>query len=266
MFQPVLPLGGFAGWRFLERTMDAQQTAFQESATIVRATDYFRENIGSITSAEDLVSDRQLLSIALGAFGLDDDISNKFFIEKILSDGTTNDDALSNRLADKSYANMSAAFGFGDATGALTGLSGFADKIIARYETKQFERAVGDQNGDLRIALSLESNLADVTSQTQNKNAQWFAMMGNPPLRNAFEIVFGLPSSLARIDLDQQLTAFQDRSNSLFGTDSIADFTDPEKQEDFLRMFLIRSQANAAATTTSGNIALTLLQSAPRFF
>jgi hypothetical protein len=80
-------------------------------------------------------------------------------------------------------------------------------------------------------------------------------------LRNVFETALGLPSSLARIDLDQQLTTFQDRARSVFGTDKIADFIAPDKQEDLLRMFLIRSEANNSAAITSGNIALTLLRS-----
>lgn len=261
MFQPVLPLGGFAGWRFLERTLEAQQTAFVESPALARSTDYFRENISKITSAADLVADRQLLSVALGAFGLDEDIKNKFFIQKVLDDGTTSDDALSSKLADKSYAALSAAFGFGDEVGALTGLTGFADKILNRYEKKQFEIAVGEQSSDLRLALGLKEDLDDITAQTQSENAQWFSMMGSPTLRNVFETALGLPSSLARIDLDQQLTTFQDRARSVFGTDKIADFTAPDKQEDLLRLFLIRSEANNSAAITSGNIALTLLRS-----
>jgi hypothetical protein len=261
MFQPVLPLGGFAGWRFLERTLETQKAAFNESATLVRAVDHFRENISNIKTAEDLVADRQLLSVALGAFGLDDDINNKFFIQKILSDGTTADGALSSRLADKSYASLSAAFGFGDPTGPRVGLTNFADQIIARYENKQFEISVGDQNSDLRLALGLESSLSDVTSQSKSQNAQWFSMMGSPPLRRVFETALGLPASIARIDLDQQLSTFKNRALFVFGTDNISDFTAPEKREDLLRMFLIRSEAQFSSGISSGNIALTLLRS-----
>lgn len=266
MFQPILPATGYIGWRFLERTLEAQQTVFAKSAPVERATDYFREKIGSISSAEDLVADRQLLTVALGAFGLDDDINNKFFIQKILGDGTTSDDALANRLADKSYSSMSATFGFGDPTGARTGLSSFADSIIAKYEKKQFERAVGEQNNDLRLALNIEEGLVDVTTQTQGNDARWFSMMGNSPLRTIFETALGLPSSIAQIDLDQQLTTFKDRAAAIFGTDKLVDFTDPVKREELLRTFLIRSEANAIQGMTGNNIALSLLQSAPRMF
>ena len=38
--------------------------------------------------------------MALGAFGLQDDINNRYFIRKILEEGTTNEDALANRFSD----------------------------------------------------------------------------------------------------------------------------------------------------------------------
>ena len=87
MFQPVIPSGGISGWRFLQRTYDAQLETFGQSAQIQRETDHFKEKIAGITTAEDLVADRQLLTVALGAFGLSDDIDNKFFIKKMLECG-----------------------------------------------------------------------------------------------------------------------------------------------------------------------------------
>ena len=135
-FQPVLPLGGYSGWLFLERTADAQRETFSESAAIVRVTDAFRERIGDITSAADLVADRELLSVALGAFGLDDDINSKAFIETILEEGTSDSGALANRLSDSRYADFSAAFGFGETELTRTGLSTFPDEIIERYEAE----------------------------------------------------------------------------------------------------------------------------------
>jgi hypothetical protein len=261
MFQPILPLTGYVGWRFLERTQEAQEAVFSKSQPIAHATDNFREKISAITSAADLVADRSLLSVALGAFGLDEDIDNKFYIQKILSEGTTSTDSLANRLSDKSYAALSSAFGFGDPGGPFTGLSGFANRIVARYETKQFQRAVGDQNNDMRIALSLKEGLADISLQNTSKNAQWFAVMGSSPVRAVFETALGLPSSIAQIDIDQQLTSFKNRAQKIFGTDSISDFSDPEKQEKLVRMYLIRSEANASSGLSSSNIALSLLQS-----
>ena len=81
-FQPVIPFGGNAGWSFLQRTLESQQATFEKGTVLRRDVDYFRENIGNISTAADLVADRRLLNVALGAFGLDDDLPNKAFIQK----------------------------------------------------------------------------------------------------------------------------------------------------------------------------------------
>ena len=262
-FQPVLPISGYAGWRFLERTLDNQQSAFSKSLPVARATDYFRANIANVRTVDDLVNDRRLLSVALGAFGLDDDINNKFFIRKILEEGTIKDNALANRLADNRYAELSRAFGFGDRPLPRTTLSSFATETITRYERQQFEKAVGTQDNNMRLALNLQSGLADIAGRNSSDGAQWFAMMGNLPLRKVFENALGLPASIGTIDVDRQRDMFRARSKAVFGTDRIADFTEKSTQDKLVRMFLVRSEALQTGGLTGANAALTLLQSAP---
>jgi len=259
-FQPVIPLSGYTGWRFLQRTLDAQTAAFVDSPVIERATAAFRDRIATVRTADDLIADRPLLTVALGAFGLDDDIGNTAFLRRILNDGTTADGALANRLSDKRYAQFSAAFGFGDA-GARTALGGFADGIVERFERRQFQRAVGAQDDSMRLALNVAEELGALADRPGRDDSKWFAIMGSPPLRSVFETALGLPPSFGRIDIDQQRDAFRDRARTTFGTEKVSDFADPDMQERLIRLFLIRSDAGAAATNGSGaSIALSLLR------
>ncbi len=263
-YVPSVPVGGYAGWRFLQRTMDMQKAAFETSAPVQRATDAFRDRIGSVTSAADLVDDRQLLEVALGAFGLDDDIDNKYFIRRILEDGSLKEDALANRLADKRYLQFTQAFGFGDIGGAgHTIRSNFADGIISRFEDRQFQLAVGQQNPDMRLALNFGPELSDIVERTKSSDARWFSIMGSPPLRQVAEAALGLPSGLARIDLDQQLEAFKDKSRKTFGSEDPADLLAPDAMEKLVRLFLIRSEAAAIGGQTGAAVALSLLQAIP---
>lgn len=265
-FQPIVPLTGYVGWRFLERTLETQQDTFAASQPVARATDYFRENIANVRTADDLVSDRQLLSVALGAFGLDDDINNTAFLRKVLDDGTLADDALANRLSDSRYAEFSRTFGFGDLPVPKTGLSTFPDEIISRFETQQFARAVGEQNNDLRLAMNVGSGIDDILASNTTNTGQWFSVMGNAPLREVFQTALGLPSSISSIDVDRQREIFEERAQSVFGTDQVADLADPAQQEKLIRLFLIRSEANDIAAFSGSSTALTLLQSVPRTF
>ncbi len=263
-FQPVVPYGGVAGWAFLAETRDRQQQAFNGSTVIHRDTDYFREHIADAKTAADLVADRRLLSVALGAFGLDDDINNRFFIEKILDDGVLDDKALANRLSDPRYAAFSKAFGFGDFSIANTQLSDFPDEIVSAFHDRQFEISVGNQNSDLRLAMGVERDLGDIISQETTNDGFWFSVMGNRPLRRVFESALGLPASLAGIDLDQQVKIFREKSERIFGNGEVAQFSDPQKMEKLTRLFLVRSEFGAGALSFSpGANALVLLQNAP---
>lgn len=265
-YQPIVPASGNLGWIFLNRTREAQQDAFDNSAQIVRDTDYFRENIADVQTAEQLVDDRRLLSVALASFGLSDDIANKFFIKKVLEEGTLNDEAFSNRLTDKRYFNMAKAFSF-DITPPNTVLSSFPDTIIDQYKEREFEVAVGNSDEDLRLALSVDRELNAIAERELTETSAWFVVMGNPPLRKVFETALGLPVELGAIDIDRQVEIFQDKALRAFGTSDPSDFIDPELQDDLIRNFLFRTELDAAASTTlRGSVALSLLRAQPSLF
>ncbi len=259
-FAPALPLSGYGGWTFLKRTAPAQQAAFNAQPQQKRDEDYFRANIGKINSADDLVNNRRLLRVALGAFGLDADINNKAFIRKVLADGTLRDGTLANRLADKQYQKLSAAFGFGDFSTPRNKVSDFADTMLAQYRQRGFESAVGEQNGDLRLAMNLERELPALAAKTGGDDVLWFTVMGNAPLRQVFQRALGLPDSFGAVDLDRQLATFKDRAERQFGSDSLRQFSDPKKVDDLVRQFFARSSLDGGTTATRGSTALTLLQ------
>lgn len=262
-YTPAIPLSGYAGWAFLKRTAINQQASFNAAPQNKRDEDYFREKIGSIKTAEALVNDRRLLKVALGAFGLDNDINNKFFIQKVLQDGTLKAGALSSKLADKQYEKFSAAFGFGDFPIPNTVMSDFPNKMINAYRTRQFESAVGSQNNDLRLAMNIERELPAIAGRTtSSENSKWYAIMGNTALRSVFQTALGLPSNTATLDIDQQLGIFKSRAKSQFGSESVTQFTNPAAMDSLIKKFLIRSEVNSFAQSGGGNAALSLMSQA----
>ncbi len=259
-FQPIIPFGGMAGWAFLQRTQEAQQNAFNASPDIKRDIDYFTANIGNVHSAEDLVKDYRLLKVSLGAFGLDDDLKSKAFIQKVLDEGSIDPKSFANRMVDKRYLALTKAFGF-DLSPPNTQMSDFSDKIISSYKSRQFEIAVGEQDSDLRLSLSLQRDLGEIASGSNSNDGKWFSVMGNQPLMQVFQTALGLPSSISAIDLDKQVVMLRDRADRIFGDGEISQFADPEKMDELNRLFLVRSQINAnSASMSSGSIALSLLQ------
>lgn len=261
-FSPVLPLTGLGGWYYLGKTEARQSEAFRTSPETRRETEYFRENIATKTSAEALVSDRRILRVALGAFGLDEDFDKGFFIRRVLEDGTTNRDALANRLVDPRYAAFSEAFGFGSPYGARTHRAGFADEIIAAFETRQFEIAVGKRDDNLRLAMNFKRELADINHSTGTTDTRWYKLMGAPPLRTVLEGAFGLPDSFAALDLDRQLTTLKQKARAFLGSDDPVQFSDATSVEKIIERFLLRTSVdNVSPGSAPANVALTLLTS-----
>lgn len=260
-YTPIVPASGYAGWKLLNRTMAAQKTAFTSSAEMQRDEDYFREKIGSITTAEDLVSDRRLLKIALGAFGLEADIDNKFFIRKILEEGTQDTEALANKLADKTYLKLSQAFGFGDYTTPRTALSGFADEVLASYETRQFEVAVGEADDSLRLALAAERELPELAAGTSSDNAKWYSIIASKSLSTVLRGALALPESVSSLNVDQQLTIYKNKADRVLGSTNAGDLGNTDMLEKVIRLYLVRSQVDIASAAATGQaVALQLLQ------
>ena len=261
MFAPIIPGTGLVGWRFLQRTYDTQTATFNQSAQLSRATDYFADKISKVASAEDLVSDRRLLEVALGAFGLQDDIDNRFFIRKILEEGTTNSDSLANRFSDKRYKEFSAAFGLGPNETPKIAAPDFAEKIIARFQANSFEIAAGEQDDSMRIALFAQREIPELAAEDVSNDTKWFTIMGQPPMRAIFEKALNLPKSFGQMDIDQQLVVFKQRARAVFGSDQVSQFSDKDVVEDLITKYVVRSQLETFNMSTSpASIALTLLQ------
>ena len=183
-------------------------------------------------------------------------------MQTVLDDGTLETDALANRLADKRYLAFSKAFGFGDFPIPNTVLSDFPDKIIDRFQTTQFEVAVGNQDENLRLAMSVGRELEEVLARDTSDDGKWYAVMGSPALRAVFEKAFGLPTTFGAIDIEQQLTTFREKSEAIFGTSEVAGLDTDEQQDKLIRLFLLRSEINTGGAVSSQSAALVLLQGA----
>jgi Protein of unknown function (DUF1217) len=262
-FSPIIAGSGYSAWSFLTRTLPAQKKAFLNDAVLQRDEAYFRDRIGSVDSADKLIGDRRLLSVALTAFGLDGDINGKAFIRKVLTDGTLDPAALSNRLADKRYLEFSKAFGFGDFAQPHTLKSDFPDKILALYEARRFESAVGEQSSEMRLALNAQRELGALATRAISENTKWFTAMGSPPLRTVLQTAFGLPASFAGLDIDKQLETLKSASDRLLGSSDPAQFTDPAQVGKLVRLYLVRAQVQTGQSG-GASAALSLLTQ-PRF-
>lgn len=258
-FQPMIPLAGVAGWRFLERTHATQQAAFEKGPELKRDIAYFEANIGKVTSAADLVADRRLLKVALGAFGLEGEIDKKAFLRKILEEGTEKPTALANRMVASGMKEFAETFGFGNIGGSRIKTAGFTAKIVTAYKIRAFEAAVGEANNDLRLAMNFRREIADLSKGAEG--GSWFTVLGSKPMRTVFEKAFNLPKEFGRIDVDRQRDVLREKTRALFGTDKLTAFADPANVQKVIDRFLARAQIDSGPGAVSpAASALSLLQ------
>ncbi|WP_439143256.1 DUF1217 domain-containing protein [Planktotalea sp.] len=258
-FQPIVVGTGLVAWRNLQRSLSQQLETFTNTAEQKRLVTRFETKAPELTSAEAVVSDRQVLALALGAYGLQDDLDNRFFVKRILSEGASEPDALANRLTDRRYRRLASDFAL-DGSSQFTGvLPGTAKQISTDYVRQACSIAVGQQDQSLRLALNAASEFERISDLDVSDNAKWFLLMGNPPLRRVVETALGLPESFGQLDIDRQLDVFQGRSFSSFNAKSFGDLASKEVRDKVVDSFLLREQMSQAQSVSSENIALQLL-------
>lgn len=247
---PALGGGGLAGWQILKRTGAVQRTLVARDPVVVRNTDYFKSKITQVQSAEDLVKDYRLMSVALGAFGLEADIGNRGLIRKVLEANLDDGQSLVNRMTDKRYRKLAEAFQLDIGTRTIRA-AGFADKIIAQFNTREFERRIGENHPDLRLALNAQRELAGMGARTSSDKTLWYEVMGNPPLRKVFETALGMGSSYGRLPVERQLQEFMGKAEKVLGSASFKAYATPEGSEKMIRTYLLRSQMQSGITGQS---------------
>ncbi|MEM9059278.1 MAG: DUF1217 domain-containing protein [Pseudomonadota bacterium] len=241
--------------------MDRQLELFNKSPDIQREIDYFLENAGNVNSVDDLMGDRRLLSVVLGAFGLDEDLNKGAFIRKVIEEGTFDDRSFANRLVDPAYREMSAFLGFGDVGGLLV-FESTRLNLVDQYRERQFELSVGEVDLDLRLALNFKREAAEIVSSGLNDRTIWLRLLGSPPLREVVETSLSLPQEFGLIDLDQQVDEVISRARRFFDVSSPSELVGAGKRDAMIDRFLLNQQVRSGSigATTRGSAALSLLQ------
>jgi len=85
----------------ITNNLASMQAATAKSPDVKVATQYYKANIGKATSIDSFVNNYRLLSYALTAYGMEDQIQNTGLIKKVLQGGTTSSKSLANTLTDK---------------------------------------------------------------------------------------------------------------------------------------------------------------------
>ena len=249
-------IGGLAGWTVLQRVETRQIEAVAKEKAVQNSTDYFREKLSADTTAEDLVGDYRMLSVALKAFGLESDMGNKAFIRKVLESDLDDKSSLVNRLSDKRYLKLAEAFGM--AKGGVDP-EALGKTVTANYVQREFEARVGAADETMRLAMNARRELQGMAGRESSNNTLWYEVMGNAPLREVFQKAFGFGDSFSRLPVERQLQEFTRGAESRLGTSQLTEIATDEGIDRLLKNYLVRSQITTSVAQNRYSTALALL-------
>ena len=153
------------------------------------ATAYYEANIGSVRSVSDLVGNYRLLSYALNAYGLGDQINAKGLITKVLEGGVANPKALANTLPNPQWKAFAAAFNFTDSGATPPSSTSAVATTTSDYVEQQLESDQGGQDVGVQLALYFQRVAPTVKSEE--------GILADPNLLQVAATIMGLPPTAA---------------------------------------------------------------------
>lgn len=161
-FSPITLGTGITSYNYIARTRATQQALFDQTPLVSREVALAAEKLKDVETSDDLMADRTLLKVALGAFGLEQDLDNRAFIKNILDSDLSDRRSLANRLTDKRYLSLAEAFNFQGADGPRLPDQRSGDELAQEMQSLRSADDLLSDRSLLRASLErfgLESNI-----------------------------------------------------------------------------------------------------------
>ena len=227
----------------ISQNLSRYQAMTAAEPAVKTATAYYEANIGSVASVKDLVGNYRLLSYALNAFGLGDQVNNTGLVTQVLEGGVSNPKSLANTLANPQWKAFAAAFVFVDSGAASPSSASSVQTTTSDYVEQQLESDQGNQDVGVQLALYFQRVAPTVTSEE--------GILADPNLLQVAATIMGISPSAAG-DLQPQ---------TLSELMPLSDLQNPAKLQQLTERFTAMydytygpgSGASTSLTVESGN-------------
>ncbi len=227
----------------IEHNLANYQKMTANQPAVKTATAYYQANIGKVTTVDQFVSNYRLLSYALQAYGLGDQINNRALIKKVLQEGTTSSSALANTLPNVAWKAFAKAFNF-SATGASSPTSTTSvATTVADYTEQQLETNEGQSDPGVQLALYFKRVAPTVTNG--------YSILADANLLQVVQSIFSLAPTSNSAEIDKEATEIE----KLVPT---KDLQNPTKLEQLTERFTAAyDTGDDSLTVASGNTTTT---------
>lgn len=172
------------------------QSMVGSEGPVKTATQYYEANIGKVTSISDFVNNYRLLSYALQAYGLGDQVNNKALVTKVLEGGVSSSKALANTLSNPNWAKFAAAFDFVGSGASSISTSSAISTTTNDYVEEKLETQEGATDPGVQLALYFKRVAPTVTSA--------LGIMGDKNLIDVVQTIFNLPAITSGTNIDAE--------------------------------------------------------------
>lgn len=186
---------------------------FRERKDVQKDIEYFKENIKSLQSVDELFESKnyRLLKFVLSAYDLESEAQYPGKIRKILESDLTDIDSLANRYKDPRFQQMTKDLSFNFMGLTKLQLDGTIQDLTTRFERVSYEKHLDEQAPGVRAALEFNRRIKDVTQTVQ--------LLGDNVLREVVTVANNIPKEIAYQEVESQVTAVERKVdlNSLKG-------------------------------------------------
>ncbi|WP_428410380.1 DUF1217 domain-containing protein [Hyphococcus sp.] len=217
-------ISSYASYLAYERTYETRLVSMVKSGPVQREVEYFAENIGKISTGDELVADQRLYRFAMKAFDLESQIFAKGLIKKLLKEGITEPLALANRLTDSKFKTFAKAFAFAEVGDYNVKNPDFVKLVIERYLKVNLEARAGEENVAVQLGLYFDRAAPRVTN--------WYSVLADKALREVALTGLGFPPEVNSMNVDRLVERMEERFD-------IKDLQDEEKRSKLIKRFTL---------------------------
>ena len=207
------------------------------------STAYYQANIGKVKTISQFVGNYRLLSYALQAYGLGDQVNNKALITKVLQQGTTNPKALANTLPNAAWKAFANAFNFSATGSAAPGSSTSVATTTSDYVEQQLENDQGANDPGVQLALYFQRVAPTITDG--------YGVLADKNLTEIAQTIYNLPPGTSSSQIDKEAAALKKLM-------PVADLKNPAKLKSLVERFTATYDLNYGPGGVDANNPLTV--------
>ncbi len=207
----------------IENNLANYQKLTANEPAVKTATAYYQANIGKVTTINQFVSNYRLLSYALQAYGLGNQINNTGLIKQVLRAGHDKFQGARQHAAERRTGRRSPTPTISARRASVApSASGSVSTTVADYNEQQLESDQGASDPGVQLALYFQRVAPKVTNG--------YSVLADQNLLEVVQTIFNLPATASAAQIDQEATEISKLA-------PVSDLQDPKKLQQLTERF-----------------------------